>query len=904
MGKKLLFLILVLLLPLAACGKKEESPASTPTPEAGEEQVTISFAVFDWEQASYEDTVQAFEDANPNVQVRLVSINKLLELDLLDGDWPDDAWQRLASRADVINLNADRDAVEQGLIRDLSALIQADPNFQQDDFYPGALRSSQWDGGTWSLPTELLFDLILYDKDAFDEAGIAYPEPGWTWDDFLAKAKALTVRDGDRITQWGFVQPWSNHLPFIEGRVGALIDETSEPPEPRFDQSEVIEAVRGYADLYLKEEVVPYFEPPDEDQGLFEFEGQALVENGQAAMWREFSSNWAFRRVQGNRGVAPYPVNAPGSQSALGTTPMQTEGVCMSAGTAHPEVAWRWMDFVGRQESARLGPFIEFLPARRSVAQSSGFWDKVDEELGGALRYAIDHSYTPRNTTGYDPFFDALDAILSGEESVYDALIEAQAQAEADIQEAQTRQEEATPVPSFSVIQPEEEELAGETSVTIAFSPGVGAFNSIQAYRDAAREFQELHPDIQVEVKMPDFGDTIGVKGMAENADCFQWSPEIQDPASRALILNLKPFLDADPSFTTDDFYPALLEQFTWQGQPWALPAELQPYVIEYNKDLFDAAGVDYPGLDGSAELKVWTTDDLLELAVALTQGEGEEKQYGFVPEVFELSDMVLLIERRGARLIDESADPPAYILDDPATVEALRWYAGLSTEYEVKPIFMTDMTDMTEAAAFFLEREGLISDGRAAMWTSLGPLAMLSFGDNRGEMNTGVAPLPTGAGVASGGGSTTGYYISAQTEARLACWQWITFLTEQPDLTLGLPARRSVAESSAYRQRVGAERAATYQASVAGAEQSSVFDTFAGESWLAGGIVWLGRAYDRVVDGETSVEEALKAVQRLADDYRACVIARDAFSDQEEWQSCMQEVDPTLPDFLFNQSE
>ena len=130
MGKKLLFLILVLLLPLAACGKKEESPASTPTPEAGEEQVTISFAVFDWEQASYEDTVQAFEDANPNVQVRLVSINKLLELDLLDGDWPDDAWQRLASRADVINLNADRDAVEQGLIRDLSALIQADPNFQ------------------------------------------------------------------------------------------------------------------------------------------------------------------------------------------------------------------------------------------------------------------------------------------------------------------------------------------------------------------------------------------------------------------------------------------------------------------------------------------------------------------------------------------------------------------------------------------------------------------------------------------------------------------------------------------------------------------------------------------------------------------------------------------------------
>ncbi len=66
----------------------------------------------------------------------------------------------------------------------------------------------------------------------------------------------------------------------------------------------------------------------------------------------------------------------------------------------------------------------------------------------------------------------------------------------------------------------------------------------------------------------------------------------------------------------------------------------------------------------------------------------------------------------------------------------------------------------------------------------------------------------------------------------------------------------------------------------------------------------WLGRAYSQVVAGEASVEEALNAAQRISDDYRACVVVKDAISDQNEWQACMQEVDPTLPSFLFSQGE
>jgi multiple sugar transport system substrate-binding protein len=911
MKKKLLFVILIVSLLLAACSQAEELPTSTPvpatsvpatpvpaTPEAEDEPITILFVVSDFEQPLYESLIESFEEANPDIHVQLVSMNEVLELDLLGGDFPDDGWQRLVSSADVINLRAGPETVKQGLVRDLTPLIQADPNFQRDDFYPGALERNQWDGGTWSLPTKVMFDLIFYDKDAFDKAGVSYPEPGWSWDDFLAKAKALTVREGGQVTQWGFVEPANRHLAFIEGRVGPLIDQSTDPPTPRFDQPEVVEAVQWYVDLYLKEEVVPFFEPPGEDEEVLVLEGQALVENGQAVMWHEWSALWGLRKEQGNRGVAPYPVDTPDSQTTL---IWAAQDLSMSAGTAHPNAAWRWIDFLSRQDFSQQGPYVQFLPARRSVAESSGFWNEVvDEEMASVLRYAIDHGYVQRTTTGYGAFVDALKATLLGEKPVGDALAEAQTQAKADIQGTQADQAEATPVPPVVVATPEDEKPTVEGAVTITFNPSLGAIIDMQAYRDAAQQFQEAHPDIQVEVKMPDLtGGSISMLSIAESADCFVWTAEIRGSENQAAILGLKPFLDADPSFTTDDFYPLLLEKFTWQGQLWGLPAGLQPYVIEYNKDLFDAAGANYPALDGSTELgEFWTTDDWLEVAVALTQGEGENKQYGFVPQYFEITDLVLLVERRGARLIDESADPPAFTFNDPATVEALRWYAGLSTEYEVKPVFFADIAKVASANTFLIEREALLREGRAAMWISE---IVAIFGD-RSELNTGLAPMPVGIAGGGAGGSAIGYFISAHTEARQACWQWITFLTEQSSLAPGLPSRRSVAESDAYRQIVGDERATVYQASITGTA-GTTDDIFAGESWMSSaGVIWLGRAYDQVANGEASVEEALNAIQKMADDYRACVVVNDAISNQDGWEACMQEVDPSLPAFLFNQ--
>jgi multiple sugar transport system substrate-binding protein len=904
--RKLLSSLLIVIVLVTACGGTAVEKTAQPT-AAGQvqpqntipptavpaERTTIRFAVNDFEQPLYQDMITSFEAENPDLHIEFVSQNEVLELGPLGQmQVPEDAAQRLVAAADVVSMGISRDIVAQGLVYDLTPFIDSEPNFQPDDYYSDALAAYQWDGGTWALPTMLNYQLIFYNKDIFDQAGVPYPEIGWTWDDLLAKAQALTERQGDQVTRWGFVAN-GNAYRLIESQAGSLADYGTTPPTPRYDGSDVVAAVRRYTDLYLKDQAMPYFDPADAQEGAIVSNEGSLIDAGQVAMWADTDVLWWVRSQQHNVGVVPFPAvgNSPG------LSPASASCLVLSAGTKQPQAAWRWLDYVGRQSLAAMTMGIRFLPARRSAAISAGFWNSLDEGFAAALRYATEHGYIAREPVAYSAFDDALNAILKGEKSVDDALADAQAQAETQLQEQALAQAGATPVPTFVVAQPENTPAA-EGAMTITFVPGLGSLN-LDPFRALADQFHQIHPDIVVDIKMADFlSGAPSLPAMAAGSDCFEWYPGFQDPTNREAILSLAPFADADATFSAADYLPQALKQFMWQGQLMGLPADVTAYVIEYNKDMFDAAGLDYPALD-------WTWDDFLSLAVELTKGEGDNKQYGFVAEYYELNDLLLLTERLGAKLIDENADPPAPSFDDPATVEAMRFYTGLTTEHGVKPVFITDLNKLlAQANTAMLEREGLINSGRAAMWTS-SPTSAAIFGERTG-LNVGAAPAPRRADGRSPGAmlTTSGYFISAQAQQRgaqnaRACWQWITFLGSQPAAIQGLPANLAVAQSAEYRQKVGAEHADAYLASVGQSEKPSAFELFSDEEWLGGAIYWYGQAFGQIIDGKASVEDALAAAQKLADDYYACVVSADDYS-QKAWQACVQKTDPTLPAFLF----
>ncbi len=157
---------------------------------------------------------------------------------------------------------------------------------------------------------------------------------------------------------------------------------------------------------------------------------------------------------------------------------------------------------------------------------------------------------------------------------------------------------------------------------------------------------------------------------------------------------------------------------------------------------------------------------------------------------------------------------PPRGTCDDPQTVDAVEWFADLAVVHDVmpSPAMAEELYGQNgEAPYIFWRRKagmymGWLTDQGGEAW---GPGA-------RWEMEWGMAPLPYDEQAATLG-LVYAYAIAADTEQPDACWAWMTYLSEQsPPYTL--PARRSVAESEAYEERVGLVRADVALASVEGA--------------------------------------------------------------------------------------
>lgn len=86
------------------------------------------------------------------------------------------------------------------------------------------------------------------------------------------------------------------------------------------------------------------------------------------------------------------------------------------------------------------------------------------------------------------------------------------------------------------------------------------------------------------------------------------------------LLVDLTPYMEKDGVDASK--YGGVVEQVTVDGKVYELPFRNDFWVVFYNKDLFDAAGVDYPTND-------MTFEEYDALARAVTSGSGASKVYG-----------------------------------------------------------------------------------------------------------------------------------------------------------------------------------------------------------------------------------------------------------------------------------
>ena len=117
-------------------------------------------------------------------------------------------------------------------------------------------------------------------------------------------------------------------------------------------------------------------------------------------------------------------------------------------------------------------------------------------------------------------------------------------------------------------------------------------------------------------------------------------------------------------------------------GQRSLWPSQgLHPAAAYYfNKKLFDDAGVAYPTAD-------WTTNDLLEMAKALTKGEdGPDKQYGILHLLRPVRTAGLCLAAWRRLSISPDGTKATGYADSDATTSVLDWHAGMNLKEGVAP--------------------------------------------------------------------------------------------------------------------------------------------------------------------------------------------------------------------------
>jgi sn-glycerol 3-phosphate transport system substrate-binding protein len=128
-------------------------------------------------------------------------------------------------------------------------------------FYPAFMENSQSGGHTWGIPFQRSTIVQYWNKDAFKAAGLDPEKAPKTWDEMVAFGKKLTKKDAaGHVTQWGVEIP-SSGFPYwlfqaLTTQNGAILA-NQDGTKVAYNDPKVVEAAQFFADLSMKDEVMP-----------------------------------------------------------------------------------------------------------------------------------------------------------------------------------------------------------------------------------------------------------------------------------------------------------------------------------------------------------------------------------------------------------------------------------------------------------------------------------------------------------------------------------------------------------------------------------------------------------------------------------------------------------------------
>ena len=352
----------VMAVGLTACGGGSKSSDGT-----------ITMQIWDTAQR---DGMQALADAyheqNPDVTVEIQVTS-----------W-DEYWTKLEAAAtsntlpDVfwMHTNYILQYADNGMLADLTDLYADESATYYTDHYSDVSISnaSGSDGKIYGVPKDKDTVGLVYNKEMFDAANVAYPDETWTWDTLVEASQAIY----DATGKYGYMAYGDDQLGywnFVYQNGGCILNE--DKTAAGFDQPKTIEAMKFYIGLQSYDWCPDqnYFAETAPGNAFFSEQGAMFLEGD----WNIMSEMKNYPEMQGKWDVAVLPSSPDGGRATI------SNGLCYatSANNQNNEVVLDFLRFLGSEEGQRIqGESGAAIPAYEGLEETwITAFDQFDYDL-------------------------------------------------------------------------------------------------------------------------------------------------------------------------------------------------------------------------------------------------------------------------------------------------------------------------------------------------------------------------------------------------------------------------------------------------------------------------------------------------------------------------------------------
>ncbi|WP_437978170.1 sugar ABC transporter substrate-binding protein [Sorangium sp. So ce295] len=316
--------------------------------------------------------------------------------------------------------------------------------------------------------------------------------------------------------------------------------------------------------------------------------------------------------------------------------------------------------------------------------------------------------------------------------------------------------------------------------------------------RSALAAFERIHPEIHVEyTQVPgvgyDYLNKLRLMIVAKRAPDVFYVPDgaFGEMVSQGVLRDIDGLVQESRTLDLADIWPTALDRYRWNGRVlhegslYALPKDIGPTVLYYNKDVLRRRGV--PAPDPEVPM---TWDQAIAAFRALTYREGYVQHWGITGYPYEAA-----VWSAGGEIVD--AAQRRWLMDSDVSMDAVQWCADLALRHQVAP----NLARSGGAGQSELFEAGLVAmhiDGR---WM------VPRYRRMRFDWDVAPVPVPKPGMTSVSWSGSVGLAVSAASRRIAEAFTLIEYLAGpegQSELArsgLQVPNQRSVAATAAFLQ-------------------------------------------------------------------------------------------------------